>query len=104
MTWLAAIETLTATSTAATIGAVAGEVARLAAIETLTAALTAATIGAVAGDVARLAAVETLTAATSTTATTAATTAASVWPRHRVGQIGDVQILAYVFNFTVTLT
>jgi hypothetical protein len=83
-------------------------VARLAAIETLTAALTAATIGAVAGEVARLAAVETLTAATSTTATTtattAATTAASVWPRHRVGQIGDVQILAYVFNFTVTLT
>jgi hypothetical protein len=100
MTWLAAIETLTATSTAATIGAVAGDVARLAAIETLTAALTAATIGAVAGDVARLAAVETLTAA----ATTTATTAASVWPRHRVGQIGDVQILAYVFNFTVTLT
>tara|TARA_B100001105_G_scaffold51784_1_gene39097 strand:- start:1265 stop:1567 length:303 start_codon:yes stop_codon:yes gene_type:complete len=100
MTWLAAIETLTAASTAATIGAVAGDMARLAAVETLTAALTAATIGAVAGDVARLAAVETLTAA----ATTTATTTAAVWPRHRVGQVGDVQILAYVFNFTVTLT
>ena len=91
-------------SSAPPLGAVLRDMTWLAAIETLTATSTAATIGAVAGDVARLAAVETLTAATTTTATTTATTAASVWPRHRVGQIGDVQILAYVFNFTVTLT
>ena len=87
-------------SSAPPLGAVLRDMTWLTTIETLTAASTAATIGAVAGDVARLAAVETLTAA----ATTTATTAASVWPRHRVGQIGDVQILAYVFNFTVTLT
>jgi hypothetical protein len=99
MTWLTAIETFATALTAAAIGAVAGDVARLAAIETLAAALTAAAIGAVAGDVARLTAVETLTTAT---AATAATTAA-IWPRHRVGQVGDVQILAYMFNFTVTL-
>jgi hypothetical protein len=94
MTRLAAVETLAAALTAA-VGAVPGDMTRLAAVETLAAA-TAAAIGAVAGDVARLAAVETLAAAT-------ATTTAAIWSRHCIGQVRDVQILAYMFNFTVTL-